>query len=233
MSLLEGDPAAVRTVAVVTRSKNFKKLFASILSDWKYQIVDDLDAARLIFAERGLALPSGVGDVVRLTPMPQVEGAFLTTPISLTGLYNLLEDHFFAAPRHHIRVSMDVAINLSLGEASLPGRLLTISGRGARIACGREMPRGSLLRLEIPLDGKVWTLPAEVMYTIPAADVTRDSQPQVGVLFKPADDRQYQLLRGFIEKTCLEVACARAGIALNDPCLSWLDVPIGPWGAAG
>ena len=233
MSLLEGDPVAVRTVAVVTRSKNFKKLFASILSDWKYQIVDDLDAARLIFAERGLELPAGVGDVVRLTPMPQAEGAFLTTPISLTSLYKLLEDRFFATARHHIRVSLDVAITLFFGEASLPGQLLTISGRGARIACAREMPRGSMLRLELALDGKVRVLSAEVMYTIPAADVARDSQPQVGVLFKPADDRQCELLRGFVEKTCLEAACARAGIALNDPCLSWLDVPIGPWGAAG
>jgi hypothetical protein len=115
----------------------------------------------------------------------------------------------------------------------MPGRILTISGRGGRIACGQEMLRGSLLRLEIPLDGKVRSLSAEVIYTIPAADVAGTSQPQVGVLFKPADERQYELLRGIVEKTCLEAACARAGIALNDPCLSWLDVPVGPWGTAG
>ena len=228
MSLLGGKQPDIKQVGVVTRNPQFKKLLSSILAEWKFFTVDDLAAARVVFAEHGLELPPRVGEVVWLTPMPPAEGSFLEPPISLSRLYHLLEVQFFSTPRHHIRVAMDLAIDLNIDENWLKGRLLSLSGRGGRIACAHEIPRGRSLQLQLMLAGRVQRLAAEVLYSLPAGDGQGVSQPQVGVLFKPFVDQQFEMLRHFIEKTCIERACAREGIALRDPCLSWLDVPVDP-----
>jgi hypothetical protein len=86
-----------------------------------------------------------------------------------------------------------------------------------------------MLQLETNLAGKFLQLPAEVLYCLPAGDVLRSSRPQIGVLFKPTDDRVIDMLRCHIEKICVAAACAREGIPLNDPCLSWVDLIDDPW----
>ncbi len=231
MSLLGGKPPDTKQVGVLTRNPQFKKLLASILAEWKFVTVDDLAAARVAFVERGLELPPQVGEVVWLTSMPPAEGSFLVPPISLSHLYHLLEAQFFSTPRRHIRVAVDLAISLDIDGTWLEGRLLSLSGRGGRIACPHEMPRGRSMNLQVTLDGRVQSLVAEVIYSLPAGDAQMNSQPQVGVLFKPCSDQQFEVLRQFIEKTCIVRACTREGITLHDPCLSWLDVPAESWTA--
>ncbi len=233
MTLLGGRQPDIKQVAVVTRNPKFNKLLGSILADWKFFAVEDPAAAKVVFAERGLELPPRVGEVVWLTPMPLAEGRFLAPPISLSRLYHLLESQFFSTPRRHIRLAMDLAIALEIGEARLEGRLLSLSGRGGRIACAQEIPRGRSLHLHVTLAGRTQSLAAEVIYSVPAGDAQVSAQPQVGLLFKSFANQQFEMLRNFIEKTCIERACAREGIALHDPCLSWLDMPADPWSATG
>lgn len=227
--LLGGKQADLKQVAVITRNPQFTKLLSSILADWKFFTVDDLSAAKVIFAERGLELPAHDAQVVWLTPLPLAEGSFLTTPIPLTRLYNLLETHLFPTPRRHIRVAMEAAVDLKIENDWLEGRLLSLSGRGGRITCTHEIPRGKLLNIEVKLAGKILRIPSEVLYCIPAGDSPGRSQAQVGVLFKLSSDQEFDALQRFIEKICIERACARENIPLNDPCVSWLDVPGNPW----
>jgi hypothetical protein len=82
------------------------------------------------------------------------------------------------------------------------------------------------LILEVKLEGEILRIPSEVLYCIPAGDSPNRLQPQIGVLFKPTNVEMFELLKRFIEKTCIECACAREGISLNDPCLSWLAIPV-------
>jgi hypothetical protein len=224
--LLGGKQADIKQVAVVTRNRKFNRLLSSILADWKFLTVDDISAAKVVFAERGIELPAHDGQVVWLTPMPLSEKSFLTVPISLTSLYHLLESHLFPTPRRHIRVAMETTVDLRLENDWFEGCMISLSNRGGRIICTNEIPRGKLLDLEMKLSGRVFRMPAEVLYCIPAGDSPSHLQPQVGVLFKPSNDQDFELLQRFIEKTCIESACARENIQLTDPCVSWLDVPV-------
>lgn len=227
--LLGGKQAGIKQVAIVTRNADFNRLMASILAEWKFFTVEDPASATVVFAERGLDLPEEFGDVVWLTPMPLAEGTFLTTPISLTGLYHLLEKEFFPSPRRHVRIAIEAAVDIQLDNAWHDGQLISLSDRGGRIVCPREIPRGTTLLLQTRLGGQFLQVPAEVLYCIPAGDAPGRACPQVGVLFKPAETKVIDQLRGYIEKVSVESACARENIPLNHPCLSWLDVPGDPW----
>jgi len=211
---------------VITRSQQFNKLLASILADWKFFAVEELSAATVAFVERGVELPDHDVQVVWLTPMPLEKGDFLTTPISLSELYFLLEAHFFPTPRRNIRVAMEISVELKIESEWLEGQLASLSDRGGRLTCAKEIPRGTELTLEVKLDGEILRIPSEVLYCIPAGDSPSRRQPQIGVLFKPINVEMFELLKRFIEKTCIEYACAREGISLKDPCLSWLAIPV-------
>jgi len=224
--LLGGKQADIKQVAVVTRNQKFTRLLSSILADWKFFTVDDISEAQVVFAERGVELPGYDGQVVWLTPLPLSEGSFLTIPISLTSLYHLLEIHLFPTPRRHIRVAMETVVDLRLENNWLEGRLVSLSNRGGRITCTHEIPRGKLLDLELKLAGRVFRMPSEVLYCIPAGDSPGRLQPQIGVLFKPSNEQDFELLQNFIEKTCIECACARENILITDPCVSWLALPV-------
>jgi hypothetical protein len=231
MPLLGERGADIKQVGVLTRNPTFRKLLSSIMADWRFFTVDDPAAATVVFAEHGMQLPPRVGDVVWLTSMPPADGSFLVPPISLSRLYHLLETRFFANPRRYIRLAMDAAIDLKVAGAWSKGHLRTLSGRGGRIACDQEIARGRRIELQVTLAGRELTLAAQVLYSLPAGDAQHDSRPQVGVLFNPCDEQQIEMLLRFIEKSCIERACSREGIALHDPCLSWLDVPVDPWSA--
>lgn len=231
--LLGGEKSNLKQVAVVTRNLQFNRLLNRILADWRFFAVADLSVAKVIFAERGIELPEHNGQVVWLSPMPLSEGSSLETPISLTRLYHLLETYLFPTPRRHIRVVMETAVDLKIEGEWFDGCLVSLSGRGGRIACKREISQGKSLEVAVKLAGKVLILPAEVLYCIPAGDFPGRSQPHVGVRFKSSNGHEFDTLRRFIEMTCIERACAREDIQLTDSCVSWLDMPADPWDTAG
>ena len=227
--LLAGTQSDSRQVAVVTRNPLFKRLLCSILQEWKFCAVDDLSAAQVVFAERGSPLHGFTGVVVWLTPMPLPEGLFLTTPISLTGLFRRLETDCFPNPRRHIRIALEVETVVTLENAWHCCRLTSLSDRGGRIVCQHEIPRGTRLTLEMTLAGRFLKLPAEVLYCISGGDAPGRPLAQIGVLFKPAEEGVLTRLRRFIEKTTVESACDREGISRRDISLSWFELAEDPW----
>ncbi len=223
--LLGGKQSELKQIAVMTRNPQFNRLLSSILSDWKFFAVEDPSQAKVAFVERGLDFPNQEAQIVWLSPMPLAEGYFLTTPISLTELYLLLEARFFPTPRRNIRVPMEKSIDIKVENYWLEGQLVSLSDRGGRITCSSEIPKGKAVNIEVKLAGEMFRIPSEVLYCIPAGDSPGRLHPQIGVIFKPSQDGLIDMLRRYIEKCCIQSACAREDIAINDPCVSWIDVP--------
>ena len=226
--LLGDSNSSVRPVAVVTSNRLFTRRLSSILEDWNFDVVDAPGDAKVTFVERGVTPPEG-GEVVWLSPMPLSEENFLVVPLSLTELYGVLEKIFFPIPRRHIRVATDASAVLEYGGKWRKAQLISLSDRGGRFLCDDELHRQSSLTVEIKLPGRLLRTAAEVLYCVSAGDHPGRQQPQVGVLFKPVDSQLVIALRRFIEKGNIESACAREGIAGNDPCLSWIDYAADPW----
>ncbi len=90
-------------------------------------------------------LPPGVEHVVWLTPMPLVEGSFLTIPISLTSLYHLLEVTFSPLRAGIFVLLWKHEVDLKIENEWLEGCLISLSDRGGRIVCAKEIPQGKIL----------------------------------------------------------------------------------------
>lgn len=223
--LLGGKHSELKQVAVVTRNPQFSRLLSSILADWKFFTVEDLSSARVILAEWGLELPVHDAKIVWLSPLPLTDGEFLTIPLSLTKLYHLLQSLFFEPARRHIRVPMEMSVEVKIENAWLEAHLISLSDRGGRILCQTEIPRGVSLLVDVKLGGGMLRIPSEVLYCIPAGDSPGRLQAQIGVLFKLSAGKSIDVLRCYIERMSIESACAREEIPLNDSCVSWIDMP--------
>ena len=216
-------------VSVATRNDRFSRLLQAILAEWHFLSEEDAASLDILLLERGLPVPPGMEQVIWLTPLPLGEEPHLEVPLSLTELYHLLERRFFPQPRHHIRLPLDLPVDLNVRGVWLVGRLLSISDRGARVSSPALLPKGERLNMDFKLDNYPLRLTAEVLYDIPAGDVAGRETPQAGLLFRPLRPALRLALRQFIERRFVETAASKVGIAMNDPCLSWLTLTQNPW----
>ena len=229
MLLERARPGSGGQVTVMTRNQTFGRLLEAILGSWQLGAGAEAASSDVVLVERGLAAPQDARRVVWLSPMPLGAEPHLEVPLSLTELYHYLEKLFFPQPRHHIRLPLEQSVDLNVRGVWLVGRLLSVSDRGARIACPARLPRGESLQLDFKLDGYPLRLTAEVIYEVPAGDGSGREHPQAGLLFRPLRPVLRLALRHFIERTFVERACAQTGIAENDPGLSWLNLVPNPW----
>lgn len=227
--LLEQRPGGGGLVSVLTRNPKFNRLLQAILEDWHFITEADAASVEILLLERGVPVPAGAHQVIWLTPLPLDAEPYLEVPLSLTELYHYLELQFFPQPRHHVRLSLDQPIDVNVRGVWLVGRLLSLSDRGARITCPALLPKRERLLLDIRLEGFPLRLTGEVLYDIPAGDVSGREQPQAGLLFKPSKPALRDALRHYIERSFVERACKKTGIAPSDPSLSWFSLVRNPW----
>jgi hypothetical protein len=107
--------------------------------------------------------------------------------------------------------------------------MLSISDRGARIASPALLPKRERLLLDVRIGGYPLRLTGEVLYDIPAGDVPGRELPQAGLLLSSPKPALRKALRYFIERSLVEMACKKTGIAVNDPSLSWFNLVRNPW----
>ena len=227
--LLDKQDRPTHSVAVLTRNLEVKRLLTALFENWKYTVTDHRPSASLVFVEWGITETLPEERRVWLAPLP-VDARHLKIPLSLVALNRCLEDHFFLKKRNQMRVPMKVPAKLFLSGQMSPVELLSLSGRGARLTCPREVAPGESLSVEVELAGRSLHLPAEVLYQLPVGDVAGGRSGQLGVIFRLDDVWLETALALYVERVCAEQACALAGISPQDTCLSWLALPSDPWG---
>jgi len=227
--LLDKKERSKRCVAVLTRNSEVSRLLMALFEGWKFEVTNHLSSADLVFVEWGITENLPNDKRVWLAPLA-VEERHLRIPLSLAALHRCLEEHFFPKPRTQMRISLKLPAQLFVSGQMLPVELLSLSGRGARLTCPREISQGESLSVEVVLAGRRLQLPARVLYQLPAGDVSRGQMGQLGVLFQLKDVWLSTALSLYVERVCAEKACALVGISPQDACLSWLAVPNDPWG---
>ena len=213
-----------RQVAIVTRNPILQKLLTVLLGDWGFSVVELNAEPGVVCIEHGLAEPTFATRTVLLTPMPVSDRSCLQVPLSLTRLYHLLEDEFFPSPRRHIRVNTEIDADLQIDGAWQPGRILSLSDRGCRVAYDYELPAKQSMTIEFRLGERRMRLVAQALYCIPAGETSSRAKPQIGLQFKPIDPVLCEVLRACIELRCLERAMKKIGVDLTHSVRSWFDI---------
>ncbi len=227
--LLDKQKKRRPSLAVVTRNREVTKLLTAVFENWKYELTDHLPSAGLVFVEWGIAEPIPADKRVWLAPL-EVAERHLKIPLSLVALYRCIEEQFFPKPRTQMRISLKLPAKLFVAGQMMSVELSSLSGRGARLICPEEPPPGESLAIEVVLGVRSLYLPGEVLYQLPAGDVSGKRAVQLGVLFRLDDAWLSATLALYVERVCAEKACALAGITPQDACLSWLALPSDPWG---
>lgn len=221
MLLNHREDASTKQVAIVCRNPLLRDLLREILCGWGFSLVEADRNPAVLFIEYGLPHPPCTARVVWLTPLPTDDKTSLCVPFSLTRLYHLLESELFPSPRRHLRIGVDMDVDLKLHGTWHQGRLCSLSDRGGRLVFARELPPRQELTVEIRLGQQALRLPSVVIYGIPAGDTAGRQQPQLGLLFKPVTEETCRSIRRYIERLCLERALERLGLDLNHPVNSW------------
>ena len=216
-------------VSIVTRSPEATRLLSAFFAIWKIPTVEDLTSAQVVLVELGLSHGAPEENVIWLTPLPIENRPYLELPLQLPLLSRCIEERFFTTARRQLRVAMDLPVQIVTEGLRQEARLISLSGRGARLSCPGEFAKGQKLELDVVLGGRSLRLPAEVLYTLPAGDLSDHKDPQAGVLFKPIDLQIFEGISRFVECVCLEEACSRAGFPVTAACVSWVNVPRNPW----
>ena len=134
--LLGGGKANIKQVAVITRNLKFNKLLSSILADWRFFAVEDLSAAKVIFAERGIKLPVHNAQVIWLTPMPLSEENFLETNEYFIGA-NTAAVEAASNGLWEASKGSDGAVNFNYVVTNAAGWTATASGLGETITVSK------------------------------------------------------------------------------------------------
>ena len=216
-------------IAVISRNDTFARLLRAILEEWFYVVESAGEGCDLALVERGLNAPADAGQIVWLSPMPLGAEPHLELPLSLVELYHYLEQLFFPQPRRHIRLRLNQPVDINVRGMWLVGTVVSLSDRGARVACPAMLPRGEPLTLDFKLGCYPLRLTGEVIYDIPAGDGQGKEFPQAGLMLRSIRPPLRKALRDFIQRSYVERACTRVGTGFDDPSLSWFDLVDNPW----
>jgi hypothetical protein len=216
-------------IAVISRNETFGRLLRAILDEWYYDVGCDGTGCDLVLVERGLDAPADAGRIVWLSPMPLGAEPHLELPLSLVELYHYLEQLFFPVPRRHIRLRLNQPVDINVRDMWLVGTILSLSDRGARVACPAMLPRGEPLTLDFKLGWYPLRLTGEVIYDVPAGDGQGKELPQAGLMLRSVRPSLRKALRNFIQRSYVERACAQIGTGFDNPSMSWFDLADNPW----
>lgn len=216
-------------VVVRTREPALGRLLQAILTEWHYLTEPGPPERTVALVEAGLPAPAGVGHTLWLSRAAAGEQPGLAVPLSLSALYQFLQERFHSPPRRYLRLALNLPVKLDRATVCLDGCLLSLSERGGRIGCHAVLPVGEAWQLNVMLAGCLLRITADIIYLIPPGDLPGKELRQYGLLFKALRPELGRAVRRQVERTLLERACARTGMTSDDPVVDWFDTMANPW----
>lgn len=206
--LTELDFAAEsQQVALRIETPGFARLLGAVIEIWGYEIVAESADPGMLLIEQG-----GVGEkelaAIRLGGASGVSR--LGLPLVLAQLWGQLEQRFHQPARQHLRVALDLEVEVVARNRFSAARLQSVSDMGGRLILSREMVRDEGLLLRLPIGPQVFELNARVIYSLHRG---QGEGFEVGVVFQRVETEARRILRHFIGQQILAAALARAGEA--------------------
>jgi hypothetical protein len=215
--LLQVEIPTRKPIAVLTENEATRRLLQTLLVEWQYEVVSEPPLEGLLLTEENSA-----GAVLRLSSRPDGRTERLARPLSVENLAGNLSDFFHRQPRRHLRIFQSLPFTLTRGQKKENGFLVSLSDRGCRFRCGRDLAKGEEVELLGRLGEGEWHLRGRVIYVVPQGEKT-GAGADIGVAFEALAPARRLELREYIVAAHLrrvrermEPVMFRAGLALFD-----------------
>lgn len=197
--------AESKQVALQIETPDFARLLEAVLEVWGYAVVPESCEPGMLLIEQG-----GAGEkelaVIRLGSASGVTR--LSLPLVLAQLWAQLEQRFHQPARQHLRVALDLEVEVVARNRFCAARLQSLSDMGGRLVLDRELVRDEGLLLRLAIGPQVFQIGARVIYALHRSD---GEHFEIGMLFPGVEAGVRQALRHFIGQQILAAALARAG----------------------
>lgn len=180
------------------RQPALQAFLAELLNQWQYQPCDEYVADGLLLAEEGALEPPANQQTIWLSSSAYATGGRLRFPLEIFELYALLERRYHTPPRRHLRLNVELPCRLMIEAFADTAVMASLSDRGCRVLCQRELVRDQRLSLEFSLGERPITLAAKVIYCVPRYRGSELLNYDLGLLFDRIDREGQQKLLDYI-----------------------------------
>ncbi|MGE4579518.1 MAG: PilZ domain-containing protein [Desulfuromonadales bacterium] len=182
--------SATKTVFLDLPQASLQDVLRSLLQQWHFDLTESSTKARMQLtapSSRQLTLhgPAGLS-------------THLSFPLRIEELWRAVEAPFYPFPRAHIRLNLELALLLNLRGQREETSLSSLSDRGLRFLCGRELVPEEEVEAEMELEGEVLRLQGTVIYA-----QSRANGWETGAVFQHITPAERLRVRNFIVRTLL------------------------------
>lgn len=190
--------AEEKRVWLCVRQPAFQVFLAELLSQWQYQPCDEYVADGLLLAEEGVLEPPANQQTIWLSSSAYASSSCLQLPLQIFELYALLERRYHTPSRRHLRLNVELPCRLTIDNSAADAGMVSLSDRGCRVICQRELVREQRLSLEFTLGERPITLATKVIYSVPRYHGSELLNYDLGLLFDRIDRAGQQGLLDYI-----------------------------------
>lgn len=197
--------AESKQVALQVETPGFARLLGAVIEIWGYEVVAaDADPGMLLIEQGG----EGEKELAAIRLGSASGVSRLGLPLVLAQLWAQLEQRFHQPARQHLRVALELEVEVVARNRFSAARLQSLSDMGGRLVLSREMLRDEGLLLRLPIGPQVFQISARVIYSFHRGG---GEEFEIGVLFQGVEAEVRRILRQFIGRQVLVAALTRAG----------------------
>ena len=190
--------SAAKTVFLDLPQASLHKVLRSLLRQWHFDLTESSTKEGLHLTAPSPHQLTLHGPAGLLTSLP--------FPLRIEELWRAVEGPFYPFPRAHIRLNLEQALLLHLRGQYEETSLSSLSDRGMRFFCKRELVPEEELEVEMELEGEVLRLKGTVIYAQSRTDCW-----ETGVVFQHITPAERLRVRNFIVRTLLTRARSEVG----------------------
>jgi len=215
--------AVNRRIAVNSGSADFDALLQHLLQSWGFEVCpSEADDALLLAGDDVVA--DDRRQVVRLTTSHYHGRDRLSLPLQIEALWQTLELHFHRPPRMHIRMVIDLPVEVIVRGRTFQTTLSSLSDMGARFFHTEEMVRDERVTLQFVIASGTRSYDGCVIFSAPLGE-NADRGYRIGVVFHGLNRNHRAELRQYLIQTYLESIRPQMPAAVFSAGLDSFDLP--------
>lgn len=185
---------SAKSIHLCLNNEGLRLFLTALLREWGFSVSTTCPESpdELLLAEENCSRCAAHRKRIDLISSAYFDSDHVNLPINLDQLWRVLEKHCHLPPRHHLRLTVDIPVVMTIRGQEQPGLLSSLSPAGARLSLPRELAVGEIFPVVLPLPQQTLQLAAKIIYVTTFPD--SDNRYAAGVIFERISSAEKDLL---------------------------------------